>query len=89
MYELQRTGKFYMRSFMFFLETSSERPRQRFFPLLHFHLHQKVFIRAKSNQKYPNILQSYSIGSSLANRDIKDPVVIQTSLIARSALSGY
>ena len=36
---------------MFFLETSSERPRQRFFPLLHFHLHQKVFIRAKSNQK--------------------------------------
>ena len=74
---------------MFFLETSSERPQQRFFPLLHFHLHQKVFICAKSNQKYPNILQSYSIGSSLANRDIKDPAVIQTGLIARSALSDY
>ena len=36
------------------------------------------FIYAKPNQKYLNMLQYYSIGCSLANRDTKDPIVLQT-----------
>ena len=47
------------------------------------------FICIKPNQKYLNMLQYYSIGCSLANRDTKDPIVMQICLIARSTLSGY
>ena len=43
------------------------------------------FICAKPFQKYLNMLQSYSI----ANRDTKDPIVMQILLIARSSPSGY
>ena len=39
MYKLQRTIKFYTRSFMFFWRTSSERSQESFFPLLCFDLH--------------------------------------------------
>ena len=46
-------------------------------------------ICAKPNQKYLNMLQSYSIGCYLANRDTKDPIVMQIHLIARKDLSGY
>ena len=47
------------------------------------------FTWAEPNQKYVNMLQSYSLGCSLANRDTKDPIVMQIYFIARSALSGY
>ena len=47
------------------------------------------FICTKPDQKYLNILQYYSKGYSLADRDTKDPTVMQIRLIARSALSGY
>ena len=60
-----------------------------FFPPLCFHLHWKKFFCAKPNQKYLNMLQYYSKGCSLANRDTKDPIVMQIRLIARRALSGY
>ena len=83
MYELQRTIKFYMQSFMFFSRTSSKSSQQSFFPSLCFHLHWKKFFCAKSNQKYLNILQYYSKGCSLAIRDTKDPIVMQIHLIAK------
>ena len=44
---------------------------------------------AKPNQKYLNILQYYSKGCSLVNRDTKDLIVMQIRLIATSTLSGY
>ena len=44
------------------------------------------FICARSIQKYLNMLQSYSLGCSLANRDTKDHIVMHIRLIARSAL---
>ena len=47
------------------------------------------FVCTKPNQKYPNMLQYYSICCSLANCDTKDPIVMQIRLVARSALSGY
>ena len=46
------------------------------------------FICAKPIQKYLDMLQSYSIGCSLANHDRKDSIVIQIRSKARSALSG-
>ena len=49
----------------------------------------KNFICAKPDQKYLNMLQYYSKGCSLANRDTKDPIAMQICLIARSALSVY
>ena len=74
---------------MFFLRTSRKRPQQSVFPLLCFHLHWKSFICAKPNLKYLNMLQSYSAGCSVANRDRKDATVMQIHLIARSALSDH
>ena len=47
------------------------------------------FVCAKPNQKYLNMLQCYSIGCSLANRDTKDPIFMEMRLAARSALSRY
>ena len=47
------------------------------------------FICTKPNQKYLSILEYYSKGCSLANRGTRDPNVMQISLIARNALSGY
>ena len=37
-------------------------------------------ICAKPIQRYLNMLQSHSIGCSLANRDTKDPIVMQNAL---------
>ena len=42
----------------------------------------------KAYWKYFHLLQSYSIGCSLVNPNLKDPIVIQICLIARSALTG-
>ena len=73
-------------NFMFFLKTSSERLQQSFFLLLSFHLHCKIVLY----QAYSKMLQSFSLGCSLANRHtVKDSIIMQTRLIARSALSGY
>ena len=47
------------------------------------------FICAKPIQKYFNMLQSCSIGCSLANSDTKDPTVMQIRLITKSALFVY
>ena len=47
------------------------------------------FVCASPKQKYLNMLQYNSKGCSLANRETKDPIVMQMRLIARSALSGY
>ena len=60
----------------------------KFFSTLALSLALKIFICAKPIQKYLIMLQSLSIGCSLANLDIKDPIVIQMCLIARSALSS-
>ena len=67
MYKLQRTIKFYRRSFMFFLRTSTERSQQSFFPLLRSRLQWKNFVCVNPNQKYLNILQYFSIDCSLVN----------------------
>ena len=47
------------------------------------------FICAKPARKYLNLLQSYSIGSSIANWDTNNPIVMQISLTARSTLSDH
>ena len=47
------------------------------------------FICAKPDKKYLNMLQYYSKGCSLANRDTEDSNVMQIRLIARGALSDY
>ena len=50
MYELQRTEKFYMQNFMFFL---SKRSQQNFFPILCFHLHWKILsVRSLSKNTF-------------------------------------
>ena len=73
---------------MLFLRTLSERSQQSFFPLFCFHLHWKILC-LKPIQKYLYMLQSYSTVCYLANRDIKDPIVMQIRVIAKTALTGY
>ena len=55
----------------------------KFLSILVLSLALEKFFCAKSNQKYLNILQYYSKGCSLANRDTKDPIVMQIHLIAK------
>ena len=46
-------------------------------------------ICAKPIRKYVYMLQSHIIGVFLANRDTKDPIVLQMRLIVRSVLINY
>ena len=46
------------------------------------------FICSKLNQKYLNMLQSYSIVCSLAKRDTKNSLVMQIRVIAKRAHQG-
>ena len=52
-------------------------------------LAQETVICAKPIQKYLNKLQTYSTGYYLANRDAKNPIVMQIRLTARGVLSRY
>ena len=70
MYELQRTIKIYTRSFMFFLQTSSERSQQSFFPLLCFDLHWK-------NLFVPNLTKNTLICYNIILKAVLQPVVTQ------------
>ena len=70
--ELQRTVKFYVRNFMFFLKDILRKIATKFLSTLVLSLALENIICDNHIQKCLYLLQYYSLGCSLANRGTKD-----------------